>query len=65
MYMMVDYVTREMTMKKSCKYGEYGLFEQLLFMSVLLLVLHETFSVIWLCEDLLSGQHVSGAVQCT
>ena len=31
MFVMVDYV-REMTVKKSCKYGEYGLFEQLLFL---------------------------------
>ena len=29
--MMVDYV-REMTVKKSCKYGRYGLFEHLLFL---------------------------------
>ena len=30
MFVMVYYV-REMTMKKSCKYGDYGSFEQLLF----------------------------------
>ena len=30
MFMMVDYV-REMTVKKSCKYGKYGMFEHLLF----------------------------------
>ena len=29
--MMVDYVS-EMILKKSCKYGEYGLFERLLFL---------------------------------
>ena len=29
MFVMVDYV-REMTVKKSCKYGEYGSFEHLL-----------------------------------
>ena len=29
-FMMVDYV-REITAKESCKYGEYGLFEHLLF----------------------------------
>ena len=29
MFMIVDYV-REMTVKKSCKYGEYGLFGYLL-----------------------------------
>ena len=31
MFVMVDYV-REMTAKKSCKYGEYGSFEHLLFL---------------------------------
>ena len=31
MFVMVDYV-REKTVKKSCKYGEYGLFERLLFL---------------------------------
>ena len=30
---MVDYV-REMTVKKSCKYGEYGSFEQWLFLLI-------------------------------
>ena len=30
MLMMIDYV-REMTSKRSCKYGEYGSFEPLLF----------------------------------
>ena len=30
MFMMVEYV-REMTAKKSSRYGEYGSFEQLLF----------------------------------
>ena len=29
--MMIDFIT-EMTGKKSCKYGEYGLFEHLLFL---------------------------------
>ena len=28
MFMMVDYI-REMTSKRSCKHGEYGLFEHL------------------------------------
>ena len=31
MFMMVDYV-KEMSVKKSCKYGEYGLSEHLLFL---------------------------------
>ena len=31
MFMIVDYVT-EMTVKKSCKYGEYRSFEHLLFL---------------------------------
>ena len=31
MFMMVDFV-REMSEKKSCGYGEYGLFEHLLFL---------------------------------
>ena len=31
MFIMVDYV-REMTVKKSCKHDEYGLFEHLLFL---------------------------------
>ena len=31
MLVMVDDV-REMTVEKSCKYGEYGLFEHLLFL---------------------------------
>ena len=30
LFMMVDHV-RKMTVKKSCKYGEYGLFEYFLF----------------------------------
>ena len=33
MFRMVDYV-REMTVKKSCKYGEYGSFEHLIFVFV-------------------------------
>ena len=31
MFMIVDFV-KEMTVKKSCKYGEYGSFEHLLFL---------------------------------
>ena len=31
MFVVVDYV-RQMTVKKSCKYGKYGLFEHLLFL---------------------------------
>ena len=31
MIVMVDHV-RKMTVKKSCKYGEYGSFEHLLFL---------------------------------
>ena len=34
--MMVDYV-REMTVKKPCKYDEYGSFEHMLFLFVLFL----------------------------
>ena len=34
MFMMVGYV-REMTVKKSCECGEYGLFEHLLFLCLL------------------------------
>ena len=34
--MMVDYV-REMTVKKSCKYGEYGSFEHLVLLLLLLI----------------------------
>ena len=37
LFMMVDYV-RKMTVKKSCKYGEYGLFERLLFSFCMLLM---------------------------
>ena len=37
MFMMVDYV-RKMTAKKSCKYGEYGLFERVLFLFILFLI---------------------------
>ena len=33
MLMMVDHV-RKMTVKKSCKYGEYGSFQHLLFLLV-------------------------------
>ena len=36
MFVMVDCV-REMTVKKSCKYGEYGSFEHLLFLVVMCL----------------------------
>ena len=32
MFVVVGHVTREMTAKKSCKYGEYGSFEHLLFL---------------------------------
>ena len=32
MFLLVDYVW-EMTVKKACKYGEYGLLEHLLFLS--------------------------------
>ena len=35
MFVMVDYV-RKMTVKKSCKYGEHGSFEHLLFLCVCL-----------------------------
>ena len=35
MFMMVDHVW-EMTVKKSCKYGEYGSFKHLLFLLSLL-----------------------------
>ena len=38
MFMMVDDV-REMALKKSCKYGEYGSFEHLLFLFVMLMLL--------------------------
>ena len=33
MFVIVDYV-KKMTEKKSCEYGEYGLFEHLLFLFV-------------------------------
>ena len=33
MFVMVDYV-RKMAAKKSCKYGEYGSFEHLLFLFI-------------------------------
>ena len=33
MFVMVEYV-REMAVKKSCKYGEYGSFEHLLFLLI-------------------------------
>ena len=33
MFVMVEYV-KNMTMKKFCKYGEYGLFEHLLFLFI-------------------------------
>ena len=33
MFVMVDFI-REMTVKKSCKYGDYGSFEHLLFLFV-------------------------------
>ena len=38
MFVMVDYV-RKMTVKTSCNYGEYGLFEHLLFLGLLLVFL--------------------------
>ena len=47
MFVMVDYV-RGMTVKKSCKHGEYGLFEDLLFLFLLLLLL------LWLLVNSLS-----------
>ena len=37
------WLIREMTMKKSCKYCEYGLFEHLLFLSLYFIILHDRY----------------------
>ena len=37
MFLMVEYV-KKMTVKKSCKYGENGLFEHLLFLFLFVVV---------------------------